>query len=89
LQGISRKRLVLFLWEEGGFLYPVSDAFLQAVQGNTRRQSWSGRITTAGGVRYEFSDKDIVKEMWMMILSIRSSLFCIRWTMTQKILQMG
>jgi hypothetical protein len=52
---------VLFLWEEGGFLYPVSDAFLQAVQGNTRRQSWSGRITTAGGVRYEFSDKDIVK----------------------------
>jgi hypothetical protein len=42
-------------------LYPVSDAFLQAVQENTRRQAWLGKITTADGTTYDFSDKDIVK----------------------------
>jgi len=42
-------------------LYPVSEAFLQAVQENTRRQKWSGRITTTSGKKYEFTDKDIVK----------------------------
>ena len=42
-------------------MYPVSEAFLQAVQENTRRQKWSGRITTTKGVEYEFTDKDIVK----------------------------
>ena len=42
-------------------MYPVSEAFLQAVQENTRRQKWSGRITTTKGIKYEFTDKDIVK----------------------------
>ena len=31
-------------------MYPVSEEFLQAVQGNTRKYYWSGKITTAGGV---------------------------------------
>lgn len=34
---------------------------LQAVQENTRRQKWSGKITTTKGIKYEFTDKDIVK----------------------------
>lgn len=42
-------------------MYPVSEAFLQAVQENTRRQKWSGRITTVKGTKYEFTDKEIVK----------------------------
>ncbi len=42
-------------------MYPVSEAFLQAVQENTRRYYWSGRITTKAGVVYEFDNEDIVK----------------------------
>ena len=42
-------------------MYPVSEAFLQAVQENTRRYYWSGKITTKAGVIHEFSEKDIVK----------------------------
>lgn len=42
-------------------MYPVSEAFLTAVQENTRRYHWSGKITTKTGVVYEFSEKDIVK----------------------------
>ncbi len=42
-------------------MYPVSDAFLQAVQGNTRKYYWTGKITTKGGVVYEFEAEDIVK----------------------------
>lgn len=42
-------------------MYPVSEAFLQAVQENTRRYYWSGRITTIKGVVYEFEADDIVK----------------------------
>lgn len=42
-------------------MYPVSDAFLSAVQENTRRYYWTGRITTKAGTVYEFSEKDIVK----------------------------
>ena len=42
-------------------MYPVSEAFLQAVQGNTRHYYWSGRITTAAGAVYGFSQEDIVK----------------------------
>lgn len=42
-------------------MYPVSGAFLQAVQENTRRYYWSGRITTIKGVVYEFEADDIVK----------------------------
>ena len=42
-------------------MYPVSEAFLQAVQENTRRYFWSGRITTTKGATYEFGADDIVK----------------------------
>lgn len=42
-------------------MYPVSEAFLQAVQGNTRRYYWTGKITTAAGVEYPFDPEDIVK----------------------------
>jgi len=42
-------------------MYPVSEAFLQAVQENTRKYEWFGKITTASGVVYEFTSKDIVK----------------------------
>ena len=42
-------------------MYPVSEEFLQAVQGNTRKYYWSGKITTAGGVVHSFDQEDIVK----------------------------
>lgn len=42
-------------------MYPVSEAFLSAVQENTRKYEWSGKITTTGGTVYEFASKDIVK----------------------------
>lgn len=42
-------------------MYPVSEAFLQAVRENTRRYEWHGRITTTAGVVHEFTQKDIVK----------------------------
>lgn len=42
-------------------MYPVSEAFLSAVQENTRRYYWTGKITTKAGVVHEFSEKDIVK----------------------------
>ena len=42
-------------------MYPVSDAFLQAVQENTRNYHWTGRIITKTGVIYEFDYTDIVK----------------------------
>ena len=42
-------------------MYPVSDAFLQAVQGNTRKYYWTGRSPRQGGVEYPFDQEDIVK----------------------------
>ena len=42
-------------------MYPVSEAFLQAVQENTRRYYWTGRITTVKGAVYEFGPNEIVK----------------------------
>ena len=42
-------------------MYPVSDEFLQAVQENTRRYFWTGRITTKKGVVHELDPEDIVK----------------------------
>lgn len=42
-------------------MYPVSEAFLEAVQENTRKFYWSGRITTKAGTVYEFNNGDIVK----------------------------
>lgn len=42
-------------------MYPVSEVFLSAVQENTRKYEWSGKITTTKGTVYEFTSKDIVK----------------------------
>lgn len=42
-------------------MYPVSEAFLQAVQENTRRYYWTGKITTKAGAEYSFGNQDIVK----------------------------
>ena len=42
-------------------MYPVSDAFLQAVQENTRRYYWTGKITTKKGTVHEFGPEDILK----------------------------
>ena len=42
-------------------LYPVSEDFLQAVQENTRKYYWTGKITTKNGVVYDFGAEDIVK----------------------------
>ena len=42
-------------------MYPVSEAFLQAVQGNTRKYYWTGKITTAAGAEYPFDQEEIVK----------------------------
>ena len=40
-------------------MYPVNEAFLQAVQENTRTYYWSGRITTTKGATYEFAWRSI------------------------------
>ena len=42
-------------------MYPVSEAFLKAVQENTRKFYWTGKITTKAGVVYEIGNEDIVK----------------------------
>lgn len=47
--------------EEVLLLYPVSEAFQQAVQENTRRFFWTGRITTKAGAVHVFGNEDIVK----------------------------
>jgi len=49
------------LWIGGGVLYPVSETFLQAVQKNTRKYYWTGKITTKAGAEYPFGYEDIVK----------------------------
>lgn len=42
-------------------MYPVSKAFLAAVQKNTRRYYWTGKTTTKDGKTYEFGPEDILK----------------------------
>ena len=42
-------------------MYPVSEAFLRAVQENTRNYYWTGEIRTKGGAVYPFGYEDIVK----------------------------
>ena len=42
-------------------MYPVSQAFLDAVKGKTRKYYWTGRITTTGGAVYEFDQDDMVR----------------------------
>ena len=42
-------------------MYPVSNAFLEAVKANTRKYYWTGQITTKGGVVYGFDQEDMVR----------------------------
>ena len=42
-------------------MYPVSEAFLRAVQENVRKYYWTGKITTKNRAVYCFGPKDIVK----------------------------
>lgn len=42
-------------------MYPVSQAFMDAVESNTRKYYWTGRITAKTGVIHEFGYQDIVK----------------------------
>ena len=42
-------------------MYPVSNAFLDAVKANNRKYYWTGRITTTAGTVYEFDQDDMVK----------------------------
>jgi len=42
-------------------MYPVSNAFLNAVKANTRKYYWTGKITTKAGNVYDFDQNDIVK----------------------------
>ncbi len=59
----SRVTAALFSCPEGGgHLYPVSNAFLNAVKANTRKYYWTGRITTTAGTVYNFDQEDMVKE---------------------------
>lgn len=58
----SRVTAALFSFPEGGGrLYPVRNAFLNAVKANTRKYYWTGRITTTAGTVYEFDQDDMVK----------------------------
>ncbi len=42
-------------------MYPVSDAFLEKIQENTREYYWTGEIITKNGATYSFENKDILK----------------------------
>lgn len=42
-------------------MYPVSDAFLQAIESNARSYYWTGEIVTVNHSTYEFGNEDIVK----------------------------
>ena len=48
-------------FDGGDCLYPVSDAFMQAIESNTRKFYWTGTITEKNGKVYEFGNEDIVK----------------------------
>ncbi len=42
-------------------MYPVSEAYIQAVESNTRKYFWTGTLTAGNGKSYDFSNEDIVK----------------------------
>lgn len=42
-------------------MYPVSNAFMAAVESNARKYYWHGTIDTIGGRHYTFTEDDIVK----------------------------
>lgn len=42
-------------------MYPVSDAFMAAIESNTRKYYWTGTIVTKNEKQYSFGNEDIVK----------------------------
>ena len=42
-------------------MYPVSQAFLNAVKAYNRKYYWTGKITTTAGTVYNFDQEDMVK----------------------------
>jgi hypothetical protein len=46
-------------------LYPVSNAFLNAVKANTRKYYWTGRITTTAGTVYNFDQDDMIRQAFI------------------------
>lgn len=42
-------------------MYPVSQAFMDAIESNTRKYYWTGAITTKNQKTYTFGNEDIVK----------------------------
>ena len=42
-------------------MYPVSQAFLNAVKANNRKYYWTGKITATAGTVYNFNQDDMVK----------------------------
>lgn len=42
-------------------MYPVSEAFAKAIEDNTRKYYWTGRIVTVEGASYDFTNGDILK----------------------------
>jgi hypothetical protein len=42
-------------------VYPVSQAFMDAIESNTRKYYWTGTITTKNKKEYAFGNEDIVK----------------------------
>lgn len=42
-------------------MYPVSQAFQNAIDSNVRRYYWTGLITTKGGQEYTFDNENIIK----------------------------
>ena len=47
-------------------MYPVSDAFMQAIKSNTRKYYWTGTITTSDKKTYEFGNEDIPSDSAIM-----------------------
>lgn len=42
-------------------MYPVSDAFVEAINSNTRKYYWTGTVATKDKRTYDFTNRDIVK----------------------------
>lgn len=46
-------------------MYAVSEQFKKAIQDNTRKFYWTGKIKTKGKKEYSFTNEDIVKGFWL------------------------
>ncbi len=57
-------------------MYPVSEAFLRAVQENTRNYCWTGQITTKGGAVYPFVYEDPVQKTVALCVIFQHGFLC-------------